>query len=203
MGNAVIAMMLQKVDLMLGETPSDLNGRSRSVLIVEDDILLGMAIGLCVQDAGYEVAGLARSVDAALETLSHEIVDAALLDVNLQGELVFPVAKALTENSGREKTSAFCYAVGWTQHTVGVQYIRTAAIVQLLLGNIGRPGGGIVALRGHASIQGSTDLATLYNVLPGYLSMPHARQDPDLATKSGCSRASRRDPARYGYETAW
>ena len=52
------------------------------------------------------------------------------------------VAEALCENSGRERTSAFCYAVGWTQHTVGVQYIRTAAIVQLLLGNIGRPGGG-------------------------------------------------------------
>ena len=67
------------------------------MLIVEDDVLLGMAIGLCVQDAGYEVAGLARSVEAALETLSHETVDAALLDVNLQGELVFPVANALAE----------------------------------------------------------------------------------------------------------
>src|SRR3954463_11421100 len=83
------------------------------------------------------------------------------------------VAKALTENSGREKTSAFCYAVGWTQHTVGVQYIRTAAIIQQLLGNMGRPGGGIVALRGHASIQGSTDIPTLFNILPGYLPMPH------------------------------
>ena len=77
-------------------------------------------------------------------------------------------------NSGRERTTAFCYAVGWTQHTVGVQYIRTAAILQLLLGNIGRPGGGIMALRGHASIQGSTDIPTLYNLLPGYLPMPHA-----------------------------
>ena len=65
-----------------------------------------------------------------------------------------------------------CYSVGWTQHTVGVQYIRTAAILQLLLGNIGRPGGGIMALRGHASIQGSTDIPTLYNILPGYLPMP-------------------------------
>ncbi|MDX6506765.1 MAG: formate dehydrogenase major subunit, partial [Gaiellaceae bacterium] len=83
------------------------------------------------------------------------------------------VAKALTDNSGREKTSAFCYAVGWTQHTVGVQYIRTAAIIQQLLGNMGRPGGGIVALRGHASIQGSTDIPTLFNILPGYLPMPH------------------------------
>jgi formate dehydrogenase major subunit len=83
------------------------------------------------------------------------------------------VAQALCENSGREKTSAFCYAVGWTQHTKGVQMIRTAAIIQLLLGNIGRPGGGIMALRGHASIQGSTDIPTLYNILPGYLPMPH------------------------------
>jgi formate dehydrogenase major subunit len=58
-----------------------------------------------------------------------------------------------------------------------VQYIRTAAIVQLLLGNIGRPGGGILALRGHASIQGSTDIPTLYNLLPGYLPMPKADSD--------------------------
>ncbi len=86
------------------------------------------------------------------------------------------VAEALCENSGRERTSAFVYAVGWTQHTVGVQMIRAAAIIQLLLGNIGRPGGGIMALRGHASIQGSTDIPTLYNLLPGYLPMPHAEQ---------------------------
>ena len=81
--------------------------------------------------------------------------------------------ETICANSGRERTGAFCYAVGWTQHTVGVQLIRTAAIIQLLLGNIGRPGGGIVALRGHASIQGSTDIPTLYNILPGYLTMPH------------------------------
>ncbi len=90
------------------------------------------------------------------------------------------VAQTLCENSGRERTSAFCYAVGWTQHTVGVQYIRTAAIIQLLLGNIGRPGGGIMALRGHASIQGSTDIPTLYNILPGYLPMPHPHAHEDL-----------------------
>src|SRR5258708_40091706 len=61
---------------------------------------------------------------------------------------------------------------GWTQHTTGVQIIRAAAILQLLLGNIGRPGGGILALRGHATIQGSTDIATLYNIHPGYLNTP-------------------------------
>src|ERR671937_779369 len=83
------------------------------------------------------------------------------------------VARKLCENSGRERTSAFAYAVGWTQHTVGVQIIRAASVIQLLLGNIGRPGGGILALRGHASIQGSTDIPTLYNTLPGYLQMKH------------------------------
>jgi formate dehydrogenase major subunit len=91
------------------------------------------------------------------------------------------VAEALCANSGRERTSAVVYSVGWTQHSVGVQNIRAAAILQLLLGNVGRPGGGILALRGHASIQGSTDIPTLYNLLPGYLPMPHARDHPDLA----------------------
>jgi formate dehydrogenase major subunit len=89
-------------------------------------------------------------------------------------ELFLEVANLLCDNSGRDRTGAFCYAVGWTHHSVGVQYIRTAAILQTLLGNIGRPGGGIMALRGHASIQGSTDIPTLYNILPGYIPMPHA-----------------------------
>ncbi len=88
-------------------------------------------------------------------------------------ETFLEVAEALCENSGRERTSAFAYAVGWTQHTVGVQYIRAAAVIQLLLGNMGRPGGGILALRGHANIQGSTDIPTLFNILPGYIPMPH------------------------------
>ncbi len=66
---------------------------------------------------------------------------------------------------------------GYTQHSNGVQIIRTAAILQLLLGNIGRPGGGILALRGHASIQGSTDIPTLYDILPGYLPMPFFEAD--------------------------
>src|SRR5215831_7725036 len=86
----------------------------------------------------------------------------------------------ICQNSGRDRTGAFVYAVGWTQHTVGVQMIRTAAIIQLLLGNVGRPGGGVMALRGHASIQGSTDIPTLFNVLPGYLPMPHTYDDGGL-----------------------
>jgi formate dehydrogenase major subunit len=97
-------------------------------------------------------------------------------------EQLIEVAESLCDNSGRERTSAIAYSVGWTQHTVGVQYIRAACIIQLLLGNIGRPGGGIMALRGHASIQGSTDVPTLYNILPGYMPMPHAGTDTDLKT---------------------
>jgi len=95
-------------------------------------------------------------------------------------EQFLEVAEALCRNSGRERTSAIVYSVGWTQHTVGVQYIRAAAIIQLLLGNIGRPGGGVMALRGHASIQGSTDIPTLYNILPGYIPMPHAHAHDSL-----------------------
>jgi formate dehydrogenase major subunit len=86
------------------------------------------------------------------------------------------IADVYTSASGPEKTGAICYAVGWTQHSSGVQTIRAAAILQLLLGNIGRPGGGIMALRGHASIQGSTDVPTLYDVLPGYLPMPTSEE---------------------------
>ena len=87
------------------------------------------------------------------------------------------VAETLCVNSGRERTSAIVYAVGWTQHSVGVQIIRAAGILQLLLGNIGRPGGGIMAMRGHASIQGSTDVPTLYDLLPGYIPQPAVMRD--------------------------
>nr|WP_281276738.1 molybdopterin-dependent oxidoreductase [Geomonas terrae] len=89
------------------------------------------------------------------------------------------VAQTMLENSGREKTANITYAVGWTQHTVGVQIIRAAAMLQALLGNIGRPGGGVLALRGHATIQGSTDIATLYHSLPAYLNMPDGRKKHD------------------------
>ena len=95
-------------------------------------------------------------------------------------DLFAQVCELVTDNSGRDRTTAFVYSLGWTQHTVGVQYIRTAAILQALLGNMGRPGGGILALRGHASIQGSTDIPTLFDLLPGYLPMPFAYGNEDL-----------------------
>ena len=106
-------------------------------------------------------------------------------------EAFVEVADTLIANSGRDRTTALCYAVGWTQQSIGVQIIRTAAILQLLLGNIGRPGGGIMAMRGHASIQGSTDVPTLYDLLPGYLHMPSAAEEEltlDAYISSGGAR---------------
>jgi len=98
-------------------------------------------------------------------------------ECGISQEVFRKIADTFCSASGPEKTAAICYAVGWTQHSDGVQIIRAAAILQLLLGNIGRPGGGILALRGHASIQGSTDIPTLYDILPGYLPMPFFEED--------------------------
>jgi len=89
------------------------------------------------------------------------------------------IAEELIRNSGHDRTSYICYAVGWTMHVNGPQIIRSAAILQTLLGNIGRPGGGIMALRGHNNVQGTTDVSTLYETLPGYLAMPSV-QDTSL-----------------------
>jgi formate dehydrogenase major subunit len=80
-----------------------------------------------------------------------------------------------------KKVATIIYAVGWTHHTFGTQIIRTAAILQLLLGNVGRAGGGVNALRGHSNIQGATDMAGVFDILPGYLKMPNP-DDVDYAT---------------------
>src|SRR6266853_35527 len=103
-------------------------------------------------------------------------------------------AKTFCTAAGPDKTGAICYALGWTQHSNGVQMIRCAAILQLLLGNMGRPGGGILALRGHASIQGSTDVPTLYDILPGYLSMPKFGEE---------SKTLDAYIEKYGSRTGW
>jgi formate dehydrogenase major subunit len=91
------------------------------------------------------------------------------------------VCRLFVENSGRERTAAFVHGVGWTQHTIGSQYIRCASILQLLLGNMGRPGGGVMAMRGHASIQGSSDIPTLFDTLPGYIPTPNAHHHGSLS----------------------
>ena len=89
------------------------------------------------------------------------------------------VAETVLANSGPDRTTSFAYAVAWTQHTNGPQVIGCCALLQLLLGNIGRPGAGIMALRGHASIQGSTDIPTLYHSIHGYMSHPSALKKHD------------------------
>lgn len=76
------------------------------------------------------------------------------------------------ETVAPDKTMTILYALGWTQHSIGSQIIRTAAMVQLLLGNMGMLGGGVNALRGHSNIQGLTDLGLLSNLLPGYMQLP-------------------------------
>ncbi len=84
------------------------------------------------------------------------------------------VAELVTSTGNAQKAGTILYALGWTQHSVGVQMIRAAAMLQLLLGNVGRPGGGVNALRGHSNIQGATDTAGVFDILPGYLKTPAA-----------------------------
>ncbi len=82
------------------------------------------------------------------------------------------ICEMLGEMSAPDKTSTILYALGWTQHTVGSQNIRTMAMIQLLLGNMGRPGGGVNALRGHSNVQGVTDMNAYAEVFSGYLGAP-------------------------------
>ena len=86
------------------------------------------------------------------------------------------------EGGGRMKNGTILYAMGTTQHTVGVDYIRSYVILQLLLGNMGVAGGGINALRGESNVQGSTDMAMLFHIIPGYMACPSAAKHPDLQT---------------------
>jgi formate dehydrogenase major subunit len=79
---------------------------------------------------------------------------------------------SIRKDGDMKKVGTIIYAVGWTQHTFGTQIIRTAAMLQLLLGNVGRAGGGVNALRGHSNIQGATDMAGVFDTLPGYLKVP-------------------------------
>jgi formate dehydrogenase major subunit len=88
---------------------------------------------------------------------------------------------SIRKDGDLKKVATILYAVGWTQHSFGTQIIRTAAIMQLLLGNVGRAGGGVNALRGHSNIQGATDMGGVFDSLPGYLKVP-SPADADLAT---------------------
>src|SRR5437667_3610600 len=87
-------------------------------------------------------------------------------------ETFLKVAEVVTSTGNPERAGTITYALGWTQHSTAVQIIRTGAMLQLLLGNVGRPGGGVNAFRGHSNIQGATDTAGTFEILPGYLKTP-------------------------------
>ncbi len=89
------------------------------------------------------------------------------------------IAETIVANSGPERTTTFVYAMGWTQKTYGPQIIGAGAMLQQLMGNMGRPGGGVLALRGHANVQGATDIPTLYHSIHGYMNAPTALKAHD------------------------
>jgi formate dehydrogenase major subunit len=158
----------------IDETPSDNRGAETGQAHSERGAMSrGGRRDLTLQDPNCVFQILKRHYQRYTPDLVYEVC-------GIPPEKFLTIAETLCENSGRERTSALCYAVGWTHHLTGAQIIRAASIVQTLLGNIGRPGGGILALRGHASIQGSTDIPTLFNLFPGYLAMPRAKQDVDF-----------------------
>jgi formate dehydrogenase major subunit len=91
-------------------------------------------------------------------------------------ETFLKVCEIVTSTGNAQRCGTITYALGWTQHSIGVQIIRAAAMLQLLLGNVGRPGGGVNAFRGHSNIQGATDMAGTFEILPGYLKTPAGPQ---------------------------
>jgi formate dehydrogenase major subunit len=109
---------------------------------------------------------------------------------------------SVRKDGDMKKVATIIYAVGWTQHTFGTQIIRTAAMLQLLLGNVGRAGGGVNALRGHSNIQGATDMAGVFDILPGYLKVP-AADDIDLATYLKRTTPTASKPAEWDSYNYW
>jgi formate dehydrogenase major subunit len=109
---------------------------------------------------------------------------------------------SIRKDGDMKKAATIIYAVGWTQHTFGTQIIRAAAILQLLMGNVGRAGGGVNALRGHSNIQGATDMAGIFDVLPGYLKMA-APEDVDLATYLTRTTPTPSKPAEWDSFNYW
>jgi formate dehydrogenase major subunit len=109
---------------------------------------------------------------------------------------------SIRKNGDTKKAGTIIYAVGWTQHTSGTQIIRTAAILQLILGNVGRAGGGVNALRGHSNIQGATDMGGVFDIFPGYLKIP-APADVDLATFTKRTTPTPSKPTEWDSYNYW
>src|SRR6266581_461151 len=109
---------------------------------------------------------------------------------------------SIRKDGDMKKAGTIIYAVGWTQHTFGTQIIRTAAILQLILGNVGRAGGGVNALRGHSNIQGATDMGGVYEIFPGYLKMPNPT-DVDLAAYLKRTTPTSSKPSEWDSYNYW
>jgi formate dehydrogenase major subunit len=114
-------------------------------------------------------------------------------------ETFLKVAEVVTSTGNAERVGTVTYALGWTQHSKGVQMIRAAAILQLLLGNVGRPGGGVNAFRGHSNIQGATDTAGTFEILPGYLKTPRG----EWASLADCVAAGTPKPLADASMNYW
>ena len=110
---------------------------------------------------------------------------------------------SVRKDGDMKKAATIIYAVGWTQHSFGTQIIRTAAMTQLLLGNVGRAGGGVNALRGHSNIQGATDLAGIFDILPGYLKVPDPSTDKDFKSYIERSTPKTSKPALWDSFNYW
>ena len=122
--------------------------------------------------------------------------------VNICGmnrEMVLKLWELMAQTSAPDKTLTILYALGWTQHSIGSQIIRCGAMVQLLLGNMGMPGGGVNALRGHSNIQGLTDVGLLSNLLPGYMNLPSA----DLQDYQAYMQTRIKQPLLEGEVSYW
>ncbi len=104
------------------------------------------------------------------------------------------IAELIASTSAPNKVMTIMYAMGTTQHTVGTQNIRCYAIIQLLLGNIGLAGGGIQALRGESNVQGSTDHALLWHIIPGYNPVPSEKKHPNLKAYLAANTPTSNDP---------
>ncbi len=109
------------------------------------------------------------------------------------------VCELIASTAAPDKALTSLFALGWTQHSVGSQNIRTMAMVQLLLGNIGIAGGGMNALRGHSNIQGLTDVGLLSNLMPGYLTLPRDKE----ATFDDYMKTRQNKPLRPGQTSYW
>src|SRR3989449_5919986 len=109
---------------------------------------------------------------------------------------------SVRKDGDMKKVATIMYAVGWTQHTFGTQIIRTAAMLQLMLGNVGRAGGGVNALRGHSNIQGATDMGGVFDIWPGYLKVP-SPTDVDLKTYLDRTTPKVSKPAEWDSFNYW